>query len=188
MQHSITQFLKSHQLEYKTFFYATEINTVLGTMLAISDEKKLYFLDFIVSPSIETKIAILLKQNCAHIRFNAVEPLVSIEKELQAYFSGCLHSFQTPIQFFGSSFQMKVWNELRAIPYGQTISYAQLAINISNPFAYRAAANANGRNKLLIVVPCHRVIEGSGKLGGFSSGLDIKAYLLRHEQTFNLVA
>jgi methylated-DNA-[protein]-cysteine S-methyltransferase len=100
----------------------------------------------------------------------------------ERYFAGQIDALsQLPIVPLGSDFQMRVWRELRRIPPGKTISYAQLAQRIGNPRASRAVGSANGRNPLCIVVPCHRVISADGSLGGFSAGLEAKRWLLRHE-------
>jgi methylated-DNA-[protein]-cysteine S-methyltransferase len=98
------------------------------------------------------------------------------------YFEGDLDALtEVPIVPLGSAFQIRVWGELRKIPPGRTLSYAQLARRIGNPAASRAVGSANARNPLCIVVPCHRVISADGSLGGFSAGLEAKRWLLRHE-------
>jgi methylated-DNA-[protein]-cysteine S-methyltransferase len=98
------------------------------------------------------------------------------------YFDGDLDALsEVPILPVGSAFQTRVWRELRKIPPGRTLSYAQLARRIGNPGASRAVGSANARNPLCIVVPCHRVISADGSLGGFSAGLEAKRWLLRHE-------
>jgi len=100
----------------------------------------------------------------------------------ERYFDGEIDALaHLPIVPLGSDFQMRVWRELRRIPPGKTLSYAQLARRVGNPKASRAVGSANGRNPLCIVVPCHRVISADGSLGGFSAGLDAKRWLLRHE-------
>jgi O-6-methylguanine DNA methyltransferase len=100
---------------------------------------------------------------------------------LAAYFRGTLLQFELPLRMPGTPFQQKVWEELRAIPYGETISYMELARRIGHPGASRAVGSANGRNPISIVVPCHRVIAADGTLGGYGGGLDRKEWLLQHE-------
>ncbi len=103
-------------------------------------------------------------------------------RELKDYFAGRLKDFRVPIDLqMGTEFQREVWAELRRIPYGKTISYGQQAKNIGRPNAMRAVGGANGRNPLVIVIPCHRVLSSAGKLHGFSSGLDLKRRLLAIE-------
>ena len=89
--------------------------------------------------------------------------------------------FDLPLAPRGTPFQLRVWRALQDIPYGQTCSYSELAAAISSPRACRAVGQANGRNPLMIVIPCHRVIAAGGGLGGYSGGLDIKRFLLRLE-------
>lgn len=102
--------------------------------------------------------------------------------ELTTYFDGKLQSFTFIDQQSGTLFQQSVWQTLKTIPYGTTISYAQQSIKLCNPLAIRAIASANGKNNLAIVVPCHRVIGSSGKLIGFGGGLWRKQWLLNHER------
>ncbi|MFH1843366.1 MAG: methylated-DNA--[protein]-cysteine S-methyltransferase [bacterium] len=101
--------------------------------------------------------------------------------QLAAYFAGELREFDLPLVPEGTPFQLATWQELQRIPYGQTISYGELARRIRRPKAVRAVGAANGRNPLPIVVPCHRVIGSGGKLTGFGGGLDTKRYLLKLE-------
>jgi methylated-DNA-[protein]-cysteine S-methyltransferase len=102
-------------------------------------------------------------------------------RQLQAYFRGELKEFDLPLAIEGTEFQLRVWNELRAIPYGETISYAQLAVRVGNPKAVRAVGLANGSNPIPIIVPCHRVIGSNGSLTGFGGGLSMKKKLLELE-------
>lgn len=146
--------LKHHQIE-----------TPLGPIIAISDEEKLIRLQFgeLLSPQERSK------------------PIDSIERELEEYFKGNQPLFKTPMYLIGTPFQIKVWNELQKIPYGQTISYKELAEAIERPSATRAVANANGDNKFHIIIPCHRVIKSDGELGGYAAGTDLKKQLIFHE-------
>lgn len=101
---------------------------------------------------------------------------------LAAYFAGSLDALDgLPSAAGGTPFQQTVWAELRRIPIGRTITYAELALRIGKPSATRAVGTANGRNPLGIVVPCHRVVAVDGRLGGYTGGLDRKRWLLAHE-------
>lgn len=103
-------------------------------------------------------------------------------RQLKAYFAGKLREFDLPLSpVHGTDFQRRVWRELEHIPYGETISYAELARRIGQPAASRAVGAANGKNPLPIVVPCHRVIGADGTLTGYGGGLPIKRWLLEHE-------
>ncbi len=102
--------------------------------------------------------------------------------QLEAYFAGELTDFDLPLRFAGTAFQNKVWTALCHIPFGETISYGALASRIGKPTASRAVGGANGANPLPIVVPCHRVIGSDKSLTGFGGGVEIKRFLLTHEQ------
>ena len=109
------------------------------------------------------------------------EPFAEVIRQLQAYFRGELRKFDLLLAMEGTEFQLRVWNALRTIPYGETISYAQLAERIGNPKAVRAVGLANGSNPIPIIVPCHRVIGSNGSLTGFGGGLSTKKKLLELE-------
>ena len=104
-------------------------------------------------------------------------------KELEAYFAGKLQKFTVPIKLNGTDFRKRVWQALLDIPYGQTISYKQLAHNIGQPNASRAVGGANNNNPISIVVPCHRVIGANGAMVGYGGGLNNKIFLLELEKT-----
>jgi methylated-DNA-[protein]-cysteine S-methyltransferase len=110
-----------------------------------------------------------------------IAPFAEVIRQLQAYFGGELKEFDLPLAPEGTEFQLRVWNSLRTIPYGETISYAQLAQKIGNPQAVRAVGLANGSNPIPIIVPCHRVIGSDGSLTGFGGGLANKQKLLALE-------
>jgi len=103
-------------------------------------------------------------------------------RQLEAYFAGGLESFNLPLAPQGTPFQLQVWRELCEIPYGETISYGELARRIGNPKAFRAVGLANGSNPIPIIIPCHRVIGSNGKLTGYGGGLPIKEKLLALER------
>jgi methylated-DNA-[protein]-cysteine S-methyltransferase len=103
-------------------------------------------------------------------------------RQLKEYFAGQRRCFDLPLQQEGTPFEQKVWNELQKIPYGERISYKELAARTGNSRAYRAVGSANGKNHLFIIVPCHRVVHSGGGLGGFAYGLDIKEFLLELER------
>jgi len=103
-------------------------------------------------------------------------------RQLRAYFAGDLETFDLPLAPQGTPFQQKVWSELLNIPYGETISYGELARRIRNPNASRAVGLANGSNPIPIIIPCHRVIGSNGKLTGYGGGLPIKEKLLALER------
>ncbi len=110
------------------------------------------------------------------------QPFRTVAAQLEAYFAGERFKFQFPLTPSGTAFQLKVWGALQRIPYGETISYGELASRIGNPKASRAVGAAVGSNPLPIVVPCHRVVGKSGSLTGFGGGLPAKKMLLELEQ------
>ena len=105
----------------------------------------------------------------------------SDSRQLREYFAGKRAEFDLPLAPTGTAFQLSVWRQLQEIPYGETISYGELARRVGNPKASRAVGSANGANPLPIVIPCHRVIAGDGTLGGFGGGLPTKQTLLALE-------
>ena len=113
--------------------------------------------------------------------------LAAAREQLDAYFDMRLTRFDLPLEPRGTDFQRRVWDSLRAIPFGETISYAELARRIDKPKAVRAVGAANGRNPLMIIVPCHRVIGADGSLTGFGGGIDRKRWLLDHEARTRLL-
>jgi methylated-DNA-[protein]-cysteine S-methyltransferase len=106
-----------------------------------------------------------------------------VAQQFDAYFAGELTSFDVEIDLIGTPFQRSVWEQLSEIPYGETISYGELARRVGNPNASRAVGLANGRNPVAIIVPCHRVIGADGSLTGYGGGLERKTWLLEHETT-----
>lgn len=150
-----------------------ELKTPLGPMVAIADAKALYVLEFVDGLDV--------KELKATLPPGETKPLKLIEEELQGYFNHTLRQFKTPVHLEGTPFQKAVWRELSKIPYGKTYSYSQLASAIGKPSAFRASAGACGANCLAIIVPCHRVINIQGSLGGYNGGIERKEWLLRHE-------
>ncbi len=118
------------------------------------------------------------------MRNETMAELAPVVAQLQAYFAGELTDFDLPLQMHGTEFQRRVWAALCEIPYGETISYGELARWVGNPKASRAVGLANGRNPVAIVVPCHRVIGADGSLTGYGGGLDRKVWLLEHEASY----
>lgn len=145
------------------------IDTPLGTLTAIADNKALHSLAFDAESPSDMP--------------SGMNPiLASIQSELSDYFAGKLQVFKTPLHLSGTPFQQQAWRALMNIPYGETRSYLQQAQSINKPKAFRAVASANGANKFVIVIPCHRVINSNGALGGYSAGLERKEWLLELEQ------
>ena len=166
----------------KQLLTSARISTPLGPMIAIADEHALRLLEFLDFKNLEPRIKNLTQQTESTIIEGKTAHLISIEHELDLYFKSCLKDFNTPIAPLGTPFQLNVWRTLRTIPFGTTASYADLAKHIGKPTAFRAVAQANGANQFPIIIPCHRIINANGKLGGYSSGLTRKQWLLDHEK------
>jgi methylated-DNA-[protein]-cysteine S-methyltransferase len=114
-------------------------------------------------------------------------PFGAVAEQLAAYFAGELTRFELPLALHGTDFQRMVWEALRHIPYGETVTYGWLAAELGRPSASRAVGLANGRNPIGIVVPCHRVVGSTGSLTGYGGGLDRKRYLLDLERGGTLI-
>lgn len=168
----------------KIFLKAAWLDTKLGPMVAIADEKSLYLLEFVDRRGLELEVERLRQRLGVAILPGETDITHLIKKELDQYFKGELKEFKTPLHLLGSSFQKDVWAALITIPYGETCSYASLALSIRKPSAFRAVANANGANQIAIVIPCHRVINTNGDLGGYGGGIRRKKWLITHEQQF----
>jgi AraC family transcriptional regulator of adaptative response/methylated-DNA-[protein]-cysteine methyltransferase len=165
-----------------TIVYLSRVLTPLGPMLLGATDQGVCLLEFTDRPMLETQLRRLVERlDCAYVP-GSNEHSVQLERELEAYFTGTLQEFTTPLQTPGSEFQQRAWTALRRIPYGETRSYADQARLIDAPAAVRAVARANGDNRISIVIPCHRVIGADGKLTGYGGGLWRKRWLLHHER------
>jgi len=153
--------------------YFTLLESQLGEVLLAGDEEGLRQISFMAG-------------NSPHLPgedwIESREPLWEAREQIGAYFRGERKTFDLPLAPEGTPFQQTVWNALREIPYGRTITYGELARRIGQPTASRAVGAANGRNPLPIIVPCHRVIGSNGELTGFRGGIHLKAGLLELEQ------
>ena len=119
---------------------------------------------------------------------NGNELLDQLQREIDAYFEGSLRKFRVPVDVIGTLFEQQVWKELQTIPYGETRSYGQMAALVGKPKASRAVGRANGANYLAVVIPCHRVVESTGGLGGYGGKVWRKKKLLELESGVNQVA
>lgn len=151
----------------------THIDSPVGPLLLAADDEGLRLVEF-ESPKHPAKVGDDWQQGD-----NAV--LAETRRQLGEYFAGKRRGFDLPLSPQGTEFQRSVWWKLADIPYGETISYAQLASRVGKPSATRAVGAANGRNPLPIVLPCHRVIGADGSLTGFGGGLPTKQFLLTLE-------
>ena len=159
-------YYSSHQLSFATFHIAS---TDQGLATLVIDDKD--------------KFNNWLKKHLPnHELIRTENHHTDIITQLEEYFAGQRYSFQLDLNFQGTAFQKKVWRQLANIPYGETITYKELAIKVGGPNYARAVGGANNKNPLPIVIPCHRVIGSNGKLTGYAGGLDIKEQLLKLEK------
>lgn len=144
------------------------ISTPIGQLLAVADANALIHLDFVEEET--------------HDECSDHPLLLQLEQELGEYFAKKRQIFTLPLSPSGTEFQMDVWNTLLKIPYGERVSYAKEAQMLGNPKAVRAVANANGKNPIAILIPCHRVISSNGNIGGYTGGVWRKEFLLSLEK------
>ena len=158
------------------------IETPLGTMIACANENGICMLEFSDRKALPTELKDISKHFDANIVQGENPHFKTLEKELEEYFEGKLKDFTVPLAPVRTDFQKKVWEILRTIPYGTTRTYQQQADILGNPKAVRAVANANGLNKISIIIPCHRVIGSNGTLTGYGGGIWRKQKLLELEK------
>ncbi|WP_306552769.1 bifunctional transcriptional activator/DNA repair enzyme AdaA [Chryseobacterium sp. WG23] len=158
------------------------IETMLGTMIACADEKGICLLEFSDRKALPTELKSISKHLNANIVQGENPHFMTLEKELSEYFEGKRTVFTVPLSPVGTTFQIQVWDILQTIPYGRTRSYQEQADILGNPKSVRAVANANGFNKISIIIPCHRVIGSNGQLTGYGGGIWRKQKLLELEK------
>ena len=156
--------------------------TPLGAMVALADERGLRLLEFTDRRGLPREVENLLRRLRAAVVPGTNAHLAAIGRELAEYFAGRREKFTVPLAPVGSEFQLRVWDQLCAIPAGETRSYAQIAAAVGAPRAVRAIGRANGSNALCLVIPCHRVIRSDGALCGYGGGIWRKRWLLDHER------
>jgi AraC family transcriptional regulator of adaptative response/methylated-DNA-[protein]-cysteine methyltransferase len=157
--------------------------TPLGPMIAAATSRGVCLLEFCDRRMLETQFQRLRTLFDRPFVLGPRPQLEQLESELAEYFSGGRHEFSVPLDLEGTPFQLKVWEQLRGIRYGQTISYESLARAIGLRNGQRAVGRANGDNRIAIVVPCHRVIRSNGELCGYGGGVWRKQWLLDHERS-----
>jgi AraC family transcriptional regulator of adaptative response/methylated-DNA-[protein]-cysteine methyltransferase len=157
------------------------IESPVGPLITGATDQGVCFLEFTDRRRLEAQVEKLKKLFPMGVVPGENKYLKLLREELTLYFEGRLREFKVPLIYPGTPFQERVWNELLRIPYGETRSYEQMAQNIGKPEAIRAAASANGMNRIAILIPCHRVVNKSGKLGGYGGGLWRKQFLLNLE-------
>jgi AraC family transcriptional regulator of adaptative response/methylated-DNA-[protein]-cysteine methyltransferase len=164
-----------------SYVVTTAIDTPLGPMIAGATDEGLCLLEFADRRMLEAQIKRLGRLLRQSLVPGDHPYLTQAREELEGYFAGTLRTFTVPLVFRGTAFEERVWRQLIRIPYGKTCSYADLAGRVDAPGAQRAVGRANGMNRIAIVIPCHRVVNSDGKLGGYGGGLWRKNWLLQLE-------
>lgn len=165
----------------QTVILINRVSTPLGSMYMCATDQGICLLEFTDRRMLETEFEDLQHRLKAVILAGTNTHMKQLESELAEYFSGTRTAFDVSLHTPTTPFRQKVWNLLQEIPYGTTVSYRDQALKLRNPKAVRAVANANGHNRVAIVIPCHRVIGSDGSLTGYAGGLDRKRWLLKHE-------
>ncbi|MCI8483861.1 MAG: methylated-DNA--[protein]-cysteine S-methyltransferase [Lachnospiraceae bacterium] len=160
--------------------YFDHISTPLGEMLLIEENNAITHLSL---PAKESLPEDFLKTSAIE---QCTPVILSAKAQLTEYFQGNRREFDLPLNPSGTPFQKKVWKALCTIPYGETRSYKDIAVQIENPKGCRAVGMANNKNTIMIIIPCHRVIGSNGSLVGYGGGLHIKEWLLAHERKYSL--
>ncbi|WP_306350057.1 bifunctional transcriptional activator/DNA repair enzyme AdaA [Flavobacterium sp. '19STA2R22 D10 B1'] len=166
----------------QTIIDFTRLETPLGTMVACATNQGICLLEFSDRKMLETELKMLTKLYNATIIQGKNSYFEILKQELQEYFEGSRQEFTIPLDTKGTDFQNQVWDVLLGVHYGSTSSYMEQALKINNPKGVRAVANANGMNRISIIIPCHRIIGSDGSLTGYGGGLWRKSWLLDFEK------
>ena len=163
----------------ETIYYSSFNSPFLKKVFVASTDKGVCFVDFVRTEKAALK---RLKERVPGRIVRDDRKNRNVVNQLKKYLKGELQRFDCKLDFKGTPFQRKVWSALAKIPYGRTRSYRDIARAIGHPKAVRAVGNANGRNSIPLIIPCHRVIESNGGLGGFGHGVKVKKQLLDFEK------
>ena len=158
------------------------IESPIGPLIVCATPAAVCLLEFTDRRALERQVATLRKRFDGAVVPGTNPHIDELKTQLGLYFTGKLTSFSVPLDYRGTPFQCAVWERLLDIPHGETLSYSELASDVGREGAQRAVGRANGDNRLAIVIPCHRVVNKSGKLGGYGGGLWRKQFLLDLER------
>jgi methylated-DNA-[protein]-cysteine S-methyltransferase len=170
-------------MDKRSRVYYSEADTPIGPLLIATTSKGICWINFTVGSKSVFQLQRWSKKWLNHelVESNGsyVEPVI---RQLEEYFKGDRTAFEVEFDLYGTSFQKLVWQTLTQIPYGETRSYKEIALDVGTPKAVRAIGGANNKNPVPIIIPCHRVIGSNGALVGYGGGLNIKEYLLKLEK------
>ncbi len=167
-----------------TTIRTTTLDTPMGRVVAAATDQGICLLEFGPDDRVERQLVALESLLEATTEIGQAPHLDTLQRELGEYLKGTLQAFTVPTHTPGTTFQQRVWAELKNIPFGTTIAYRDLALRLNAPSAVRAVGGANGANRVMLVIPCHRVIGADGSLTGFGGGVELKQQLLDHERSF----
>lgn len=164
-------------------YYVAFFNFSVANIVAIADDTAVVLLQFVLEDSLDKVVTQYRNKFHDNLIIQKNVILSQLEKELIAYFQGSLFNFSVPyrIRSSVSIFQKATWSMVCHIAYGTTQSYKEIAQQLNNPLAMRAIGRANSKNPLMLLIPCHRVIQANKKIGGYAGGFDLKQWLLEHE-------
>ncbi len=165
-----------------TVAHVSRIATPLGPMLAATSDDAVHLVEFIDRRGLQAQVKRVGLRSGLVFAPGSTPVSDALERQLAEYFAGTRRTFDLPLRPAGSDFQEAVWDALRAIPYGETRSYADIAESVGRPGAVRAVGTANGANALAVIIPCHRVVRADGSLSGYGGGVWRKRRLLELEQ------
>lgn len=177
--------LTPEEVKTKNIILMTRFDTPLGPMFACSSDNGICLLEFTDRRMLETEFEDLQKRLNAIIVAGENDHLKQLKSEMKEYFNEERKEFTVSLDTPTTPFRKQVWDKLVEVPFGETASYKEQAIKLGNPKAVRAVANANGHNRVAIVIPCHRIIGSDGSLTGYAGGLDRKKWLLEHEGSYD---
>jgi AraC family transcriptional regulator of adaptative response/methylated-DNA-[protein]-cysteine methyltransferase len=163
----------------------TKIETPLGEMVAGATDEGVCLLEFHDRKILQSEYKDLQKLLDTTLEEGENKHHKALKKQLKEYFDGKRKEFSVPLVIPGRPFQQSVWKELQKIPFGATRTYMEQAIALNSPESIRAVANANGMNRIAIIIPCHRVIGSDGHLTGYGGGLQRKKWLIDHEKKYS---
>jgi len=162
--------------------YVSTIPTPIGEMLVLETKRGICLLEFLDRKGLEHGVQVVLEKGKGQLREGGNNFFALLSEELEVYFRECTSPFSVPLDMMGTEFQKQVWNSLIEIPVGQTRTYSQVAETIGKSKAVRAVGNANAKNPIAIVIPCHRLIGANGTLTGYGGGIWRKEWLLKREK------
>lgn len=168
----------------KNIILINRLSTPIGPMFICATQQGICLLEFVDRRMLETEFQQLQKLLNGTIIFGVNNHIQQARAEIEQYFQGKRKNFTVALHTLGTPFQQSVWACLQTIPFGELYTYKQQAEKLNHPNAVRAVANANGLNRIAIIIPCHRVIGSNGQLTGYSGGLERKQWLINHEKSY----